>query len=673
MTPRKQLRKIVLLLIGLVAVVTANPVALMAQVRPAVAIREMGRGINVGNTLEPPREGGWNNGPLQEYYFDDYRDAGFATVRIPVRWDEHTGRSAPFAVADSWMNRVEQVVDWGLQRGLYIIINGHHEDWLKEGYGNASLRARYDSIWVQIAERFRDKPDRLVFEIINEPFGMSVPQVDDLNSRILSIIRKTNPTRLVIFSGNEYSGADQLISAAVPDPDDEYLLAYFHSYNPWDFGGEAEGTWGTESDRRQLADEFKRVADWSDATGIPVMISEFGAVRQADYNSRMYHYASYVEEALLNGFAFQVWDDGGNFEIYERDERTWNEIKDILIRTYPEGPTRLNVQVVEDSLVLLSWENRPVPITGISVERSLNGREFAKISDLSAGSTRFIDSTLVPGFDYYYRVIAHFATADDRYSYPVTVYVTPISRSSFNGAPAPVPGVIEAEDYDVGGEGLTYHDTDRENVSGAYRPDEAVDIEERADGGFQVAYVETGEWIEYTVNVEEAGEYTISAEVASLEGGGGLQFEFAGRKARVLTIPKTGSWQTTTTVSRTLDLTPGDQVMRVTVTLAKPFNIDRFVIERSISSAAHQEEPLSLTPVDIYPNPAHSYLTISRPSRPEAGALIEVFDVRGRRAASLESSSSTTLIRMDEFGPGLYSIRISEHGRLINQQLVLVH
>ncbi|MEM7659232.1 MAG: cellulase family glycosylhydrolase, partial [Bacteroidota bacterium] len=125
--------------------------SLFAQLTPQVAISEMGRGINLGNTLEPPTEGAWNNGPAQESYFDAYVSAGFTNVRVPVRWDLHTGQSAPFAIDSTWMNRVEEVVDWGLSRGLYITLNGHHEDWLKNNYNNPVFRARYDSIWVQVA------------------------------------------------------------------------------------------------------------------------------------------------------------------------------------------------------------------------------------------------------------------------------------------------------------------------------------------------------------------------------------------------------------------------------------------------------------------------------------------------------------------------------------------
>ena len=124
---------------------------------PQEVIEKIKRGINIGNTLEPPTEGEWNNGPLQEYYFDDYKNAGFTCIRIPVRWDKHTTETAPYVIQTSWLDRVEQVVDWGLERDLYIIINAHHEWWLVDNYSDPNMRARFDSIWTQIAERFKNK------------------------------------------------------------------------------------------------------------------------------------------------------------------------------------------------------------------------------------------------------------------------------------------------------------------------------------------------------------------------------------------------------------------------------------------------------------------------------------------------------------------------------------
>ncbi|MCK5077480.1 MAG: cellulase family glycosylhydrolase, partial [Calditrichia bacterium] len=476
---------------------------------PQQVIGNIMRGINIGNTLEPPDEGGWNNGPLQEYYFDDYESAGFTCIRIPVKWGTHTSESSPFNIDPSWIDRVEQVVDWGLERDLYIIINGHHEDWLKNDYSPAN-QARYDSIWSQISVRFKDKSPRLMFEMINEPYGMTLDQINDLNFRILSIIRKTNPRRIVIYSGHGWSALDDMLAAAIPD--DDYLMAYWHAYNPWSFAGEGNGIWGSEADRNAIHSMFQQAANWSNAHNIPVIISEFGAIHDCDYNSRMIHYYTYVEAAVENNIAFQAWDDGGWFRIYERDSRTWPEVKDILINTFPEGPDLLQTIVAGDSAVVLTWQNRSTGNTGMVVERGAGNTDFTKVAELEAGIARYIDSGIVDNGVYYYRIISVFSDHPDMYSYPVRVSISGNqgTRSPYHGTPFQIPATIQAEDYDIGGEGLTYHDTGALNIPGDYRPNEGVDIEERNDGGFHIGYIESGEWVEYTINVPNTAEYNIT-------------------------------------------------------------------------------------------------------------------------------------------------------------------
>jgi len=384
---------------------------------PQEALVQIQRGINIGNTLEPPQEGDWNNGQLQEYYFDDYKAAGFTCVRIPVRWDKHTSKFPPYLIDFIWMNRVEQIVDWGLDRDLFIIINGHHEEWIKEDYSSTNI-ARYERIWTQISDRFKDKSHKLFFEIINEPFGLTKEQIDDLNSRILPIIRQDNPQRIVIYSGNDYSNLPHLMAAAIPD--DDYLMAYYHSYDPWSFAGEGNGTWGTFAEKNAVRAKFQQAAGWSMINNMPVMISEFGAIKDCDYNSRMLHYYTYVESALNNNIAFQVWDDGGNFGIYERDSRTWPEVKDILIYTYPESPTGLSIDIDDNSSIVLSWQNRTSANNAIRVERKTIGSIFITVTQLTANASEYRDVN-VNNNVYIYRIITEFNDQPDMYSYPVKV------------------------------------------------------------------------------------------------------------------------------------------------------------------------------------------------------------------------------------------------------------
>jgi aryl-phospho-beta-D-glucosidase BglC (GH1 family) len=384
---------------------------------PMEMVPDMMRGINLGNTLEPPLEGSWNNGPAKEYYFDDYVDAGFTTVRIPVRWDEHTTRSEPFTIDTEWMNRVEQVVDWALERDLFVILNAHHEDWLKQDFSLAN-QERFNNMWVQIGDRFKEKSQKLLFEIINEPFGLSVEQVDLLNARTLQTIRESNPDRVVIYSGNDYSGLNNMMEAQrLNDPN---IMAYFHMYDPWDFAGLGNGTWGSENEREAIENSFNRAADFMDATGIPVMISEFGAVKSNDYNSRMRHYFTYVESAIRHNIMFQVWDDGGNFGVYFRDLRAWPEVKDILLYTYPDSPTNLSARK-ENGRIAVNWTNRSDEKHAILIQRRSPNATFRTIAELEQGVNSYRDKDIQNGASYDYRIIAVFEDGNDRYSYPYRV------------------------------------------------------------------------------------------------------------------------------------------------------------------------------------------------------------------------------------------------------------
>jgi aryl-phospho-beta-D-glucosidase BglC (GH1 family) len=381
------------------------------KLSPQEAIGQMIRGINIGNTMENEM-----NPPIQAYYFDDYKAAGFTCVRIPVKWGDRISDTPPYTIDPVWMATVEQVIDWGLERDLFIIINGHHENWLKENYNEVN-KAKYDSIWSQISVRFRDKSEKLLFEIINEPFGITTEQVNDLNFRIIPIIRRTNPTRIIIYSGKDYCGLSLLMEAAVPN--DNYLMGYFHSYDPWDFAGEGNGTWGT-SDVNATKARFAQAGQWSSNTNIPVMISEFGARRKCEYNSRMLFYGTYVEEAIRNNVAFQVWDDAGWFGLYNREERTWPDEKDILTKAHPDGPTALAVSSI-GSAVTVSWQNRTPANNKIILERRVNDAEFIIIAEIAADASEFTDTTTTSGNSYYYRVISSFSTAPDFYSYPIKI------------------------------------------------------------------------------------------------------------------------------------------------------------------------------------------------------------------------------------------------------------
>jgi hypothetical protein len=144
--------------------------------------------------------------------------------------------------------------------------------------------------------------------------------------------------------------------------------------------------------------------------------------------------------------------------------------------------------------------------------------------------------------------------------------ITPAPQSPYDGV-IPIPGVIQAENYDNGGEGLAYHDSDAVNSGATYRTD-GVDIEPCADagGGYNVGWMDSAEWLAYTVNVSVAGYYDIIARVASPNDGGSLRVQINDQDVASLTVPNTGAWQTWTTVTAAaVSLNAGQQILKVLV------------------------------------------------------------------------------------------------------------
>ena len=393
-----------------------------AQLKPSDALPLMSRGINIGNTMEASNEGAWN-APIKEYYFDDIKNAGFNTVRIPMNWWNHTSKTPPYTIDAAWLNRVEQVVDWGLARGLFVEMNTHHETQL---FGNFNTYLpMYVSIWTQIATRFKGKSDHLLFELLNEPHGApTVANLNEFNTKVVKAIRSSNPTRLIVYSGNQWANSYNLINKDLvnPNPSDQYLMGYYHSYDPIGFGLSGTGTFGTAADKQGIWNRMQSVTDWTAKSGIHAYLGEFGAVSKGDLNSRFRYYACVVDYAIAHNIPFQVWDNNGDFQVYNRGARKFNELKDILVHYYPKSTT--NFTANQAGGVVLKWENRATNATSILVQRKLTSADtYTTIATISANATTYTDNS-APAGTYYYRVITNVNTNTQYYGYPQIITTT---------------------------------------------------------------------------------------------------------------------------------------------------------------------------------------------------------------------------------------------------------
>ena len=297
------------------------------------------RCINLGNTLEAPVEGEWGFVITQDD-MQTIASAGFDTVRIPIRWSVHAAESEPYTIDEAFFERIDEVLGWALDAGLQPIINIHHYDAMIAD--PPAHRARFSALWQQIAERYVDQPNTLVFELLNEPNGeLSDWLWNRYYRETLALIRDIDPDRTVMVGGTDWNSARKIHNLLLPD--DAYLIATFHNYEPFPFTHQgAEWVddsnrwlgeeWGSEFNYREMDAVFDIVEKWQqDRGGIPVVMGEFGAYSKADMDSRLLWTREMVEQAESRGFGWCYWEFAAGFGIYDRNTQTFNALYDALI------------------------------------------------------------------------------------------------------------------------------------------------------------------------------------------------------------------------------------------------------------------------------------------------------------------------------------------------------
>lgn len=356
---------------------------LSAQQTSQELVTKMGRGINLGNVLSAPIEGNWA-GAATAQYFIDVANAGFTNVRIPMDFfgtrtsgsnagysvnasTNFTGSRSDYIVSTTYLNRIEQVIQWGLDNNLIVILDFHGATLKSEfiytfdadeseythptSAKRAADLAKFYAIWEQISNQFKNYSDDLVFEVINEPyFHISEADMNEINSEVISIVRASggnNTTRKIIITGgtkNSYEAITTIGSQIINN--DDYLIATYHYYRPFQFTKSSDyrfndNSWGSNTDKNTVDNEFDVVQNWANGFNPPVAVflGEFGADNAygfsyqtgdlhlvtannspngtgyadggPDPNSRVDFHGYLANAAIDRGFAFSAWDDGG--------------------------------------------------------------------------------------------------------------------------------------------------------------------------------------------------------------------------------------------------------------------------------------------------------------------------------------------------------------------------
>lgn len=299
--------------------------------------RQLGRGVNLGNALEAPTEGEWGV-VLKEEYFQLIKDAGFDSVRIPVRWSSHALAKEPYTIDSEFFARVDWAVNQALSCGLPVILNIHH---YRELYTDPMPhKARFLGLWKQIAEHYKSYPDTLLLEILNEPDDALTPELwNQWLAEAHAVIRKANPTKTIVIGSANDNWITYLDKLELPE-DDRNIIVTVHHYFPLEFTHQGASwvswadssqwlgtTWtGTEKEKKAITDVFDLGAAWAKRHNRPINLGEFGAYEKADLASRARWTKFIADSAIERGWSFDYWEFcAREFGIYSDATKEWNQ------------------------------------------------------------------------------------------------------------------------------------------------------------------------------------------------------------------------------------------------------------------------------------------------------------------------------------------------------------
>lgn len=348
------------------------------------ATRLMGNGINLGNTLEAcdnnvgiktntplSYETHWGQPKTTQAMIDGMKAAGFDTIRIPVAWMTNATHlyEGDYTIDADYMDRVEEVVRYARKAGMYVIINDHWDGGWYGMFGSESAETRalameaYKGMWQQIAERFRDYSDYLIFESANEELGGRFDEnsplycsdsvvtylndderyalTNEINQTFVDVVRATggnNATRFLLIAGYG-TNIDQTCDDRFQMPKDtavSKLMVSVHYYDPWSYCGASSAAsatkWGKVSDYEYMDQQLAKMTKFTEA-GYGVVIGEYGALPCSDGlkdNTLAYHTA-FLDACTKYDLTNCLWDCSG---LYKRVSQTFAD--DDILAMYQE-------------------------------------------------------------------------------------------------------------------------------------------------------------------------------------------------------------------------------------------------------------------------------------------------------------------------------------------------
>ncbi len=349
-------------------------------------VKDMRLGWNLGNTMDAIDDTGWvgsemgietcwNGGyKTSKKMIDTVKDAGFRTVRIPVSWHNHVDGN--YQITKQWMDRVQEIVDYAIDNDMYVILNVHHDNDDKHMYPDTAHYAQskkyMTTVWSQIAERFKDYDNKLIFETMNEPRLIghqnewwinpsnpdcidAIKTINKLNQDVLDTIRSSggnNGTRYVAVPGYDCSvdGATNDNFQIPSDKVQNRLIVAVHAYLPYGFAlaeesdSQSVSKFNIKTDTGEINQAFDKVYQKYTSKGIPVYVGEYGAREKGNNVQDRVDCAAYFTAYASSVGVTCCWWDDISFMLLDRSNCTWKRPEIVAaINKYARGSAQSTI------------------------------------------------------------------------------------------------------------------------------------------------------------------------------------------------------------------------------------------------------------------------------------------------------------------------------------------
>lgn len=299
------------------------------------------------------------------------------------------------------MDRVETVIDWSLKKGFWVVLNVHHDSWQWSDFTIdpstvEERKTKFEKLWIQIADRFKMKSEKLIFEPLNEPAGGSseenADEYNDANQRFVDIVRSSggyNGQRLLTLPGLNTNIQRTVDWFVEPANATNYIL-HVHDYDPWDFVSTSWGRtfWGTAEDKKAIEDTFIALQTRFKA---PAMIGEWGLTgTSVELGAAWNYFDFFVRTTKKYKLGAQLWDNGDDH--YDRIKKVWRDPVKLAILQNAVKDIPNTLPAYEQLSTLWVRKGQSAGATA-QVKLEFNGNILRSVANNQG-------STLKPGTDY---------------------------------------------------------------------------------------------------------------------------------------------------------------------------------------------------------------------------------------------------------------------------------